>query len=78
MTNAARTFVDVIDRVELYGGSEEVYRSISGLAVLNIDQVIDYCSMLDNVRLNAKVGYFLSQRQAAFAVTEKQLAPLLA
>ena len=34
--------------------------------------------MLDNARLNAKVGYFLSQRKGAFAVTEKQLAPLLA
>lgn len=78
VTNAARTFVDVLDRVELCGGWEEVYRSVSGLAVLNIDQVIDYCSMLDNARLNAKVGYFLSQRQGAFAVTEKQLAPLLA
>ena len=34
--------------------------------------------MLDNSRLNAKVGYFLSQRQDAFSVTEQQLAPLLA
>ncbi len=77
ITNAARTFVDVIDRVELCGGWEEVCRSISSLAVLNVDQVIDYCLMLDNARLNAKVGYFLSQRQDAFAVTEQQLAPLL-
>lgn len=78
VTNAARTFVDVLSRVELCGGWEEVYRSISSLAVLNIDQVIDYCLLLDNTRLNAKVGYFLSQRQDAFAVTEQQLAPLLA
>lgn len=78
VTNPARTFVDVLDRVELCGGWEEVYRSISGLAVLNVDQVIDYCLMLNNSRLNAKVGYFLSQRQAAFAVTEQQLSPLLA
>jgi len=77
-TNAARTFVDVLDRVELCGGWEEVYRSVSSLAVLNVEQVIDYCLLLDNTRLNAKVGYFLSQRQDAFAVTEQQLAPLLA
>lgn len=78
VTNAARTFVDVLDRVKICGGWEEVYRSISNLAVLNVDQVIKYSLMLDNARLNAKVGYFLSQRRDAFGVTEKQLAPLLA
>ncbi|OGT68550.1 MAG: hypothetical protein A3J38_01890 [Gammaproteobacteria bacterium RIFCSPHIGHO2_12_FULL_45_9] len=78
VTNAARTFVDVLSRVELCGGWEEVYRSVSSLAVLNIEQVINYCLLLENTRLNAKVGYFLSQRQDAFAVTKQQLAPLLA
>lgn len=78
VTNAARTYVDALDRIELGGGWEEVVRSLSSLAVLNIDQVIDYCLMLNNARLNAKVGYFLSQRQGAFAVTKEQLAPLLA
>lgn len=78
ITNPARTFVDVLDRVELCGGWEEVYRSISNIVVLHIDQVIDYCLMLGNARLNAKVGYFLSQRQGAFTLTERQLAPLLA
>lgn len=78
VTNPARTFVDTLDRIELCGGWEEVYRSISNLAVLNIEQVVDYCLMLNNARLNAKVGYFLSQRQGAFAVTEQQLTPLLA
>lgn len=78
VTSAARTFVDVLDRVNFCGGWEEVYRSISNLAVLNIDQIIEYCLMLDNARLNAKVGYLLSQRQGAFVVTEQQLTPLLA
>lgn len=78
ITNPARTFVDVLDRIELSGGWEEVYRSISNIAVLDINEVIQYSLMLKNARLAAKVGYFLSQRQGAFAVTEKQLAPLLA
>ena len=77
MTNAARTFVDVLDRVELCGGWEEVCRSISKLVVLNIDEVIDYCLRFENARLNAKVGYFLSLRQGAFEVTEHQLIPLI-
>ncbi|MDF1827024.1 MAG: hypothetical protein P1U39_01955 [Legionellaceae bacterium] len=78
VTNAARTFVDVLDRVELCGGWEEVYRSISSLAILDTQQVINYCLMLNNARLNAKVGYFLSLRQGAFAVPKQQLTPLLA
>lgn len=78
VTNAARTFVDALDRIELCGGWEEVCRSITNLVVFNIDQVIGYCLMFNNARLNAKVGYFLSQRQGAFIVTKEQLAPLLA
>lgn len=78
VTNAARTFVDALDRVELCGGWEEVHRSINNLVVMDIDQVIDYCLMLNNSRLTAKVGYFLSQRQGAFAATQQQLTPLLA
>ncbi len=77
VTNPARTFVDVLDRVELCGGWEEVCRSIQLFAILNINEVIEYCLCLDNLRLNATVGYFLSQRKSAFAVSEKQLKPLL-
>ena len=77
VTNRARTFVDVLDRVELCGGWEEVYRSINSLAILDVKQVVEYCLILDNARLNAKVGYFLSQRRNAFAVTKQQLTPLL-
>jgi predicted transcriptional regulator of viral defense system len=78
VTNPARTFVDVLDRVEYCGGWEEVCRSISSLALLNVEQVIRYCLMLENSRLSAKVGYFLSLRQDAFSVSEKELEPLQA
>ena len=43
-----------------------------------VDQVLRYCLMLENTRLSAKVGYFLSLRQDAFSVSEKQLEPLQA
>lgn len=78
ITDPARTFVDVLDRIELSGGWEEVCRSIANIAALNIEEVIHYCLMLNNAGLSAKVGYFLSQRQGAFAVSEMQLEPLLA
>ncbi len=77
ITNSARTFVDVLDRIDLCGGWEEVCRAIQYIAALNIEEVIHYCLLLDNLRLNATVGYFLSRRKGAFAVSEKQLSPLL-
>jgi len=77
ITSPERTFVDVLDRVDLSGGWEEVVRSISNMAVLKVSDVIKYCLLLDNRILAAKVGYFLEQRQGAFAVGEDVLKPLL-
>jgi predicted transcriptional regulator of viral defense system len=77
VTNAARTYVDVLDRVELSGGWEEILRSISNLVVLNVEEVITYCLMLHNRILAAKVGFFLEQRQGAFKVEDNMLEPLL-
>jgi len=77
VTSSFRTFVDVIDRIALSGGLEEVCRSLEKLMVLNIDSVVKYCLMLKNARLAAKVGYFLMQRDVGFAPTEEQIAPLL-
>jgi predicted transcriptional regulator of viral defense system len=76
VTDPARTFVDILDRIELCGGWEEVCRSIYNFSVLNIDEVIAYCLLLGNARLNATVGYFLSQRKGVFAVNKGQLKPL--
>ena len=77
VTSSSRTFVDVLHRVKLSGGWEEVIRSIGNMSVLNIEHVIEYCMILDNAILSAKVGYFLEQRQGAFAPTEAQLNRLL-
>ena len=77
ITNLARTFVDILDRVELCGGWEEVCRAINNMSVLNLDEAIGYCLLHDNARLAAKVGYFLEQRRGAFAATDTQLKKLL-
>lgn len=78
VASVSRTFVDVLDRIGLSGGLEEVCRSIENAAVLDVDMTINYCLIYQNSRLAAKVGYFLEQRQGAFAITEQQLKPLLA
>jgi len=72
-----RTYVDVLNRVDLSGGWEEVIRSISNISVMNIERVIEYCCKLDNAILSAKVGYFIEQRQGAFAATKEQIDTLL-
>lgn len=78
ITSLERTFVDVLDRIELSGGWEEVLRSLEGIGVLNIDRLIDYTLLLGKAVLNAKVGWCLEQRQGAFAPTEVQIERLLA
>ncbi len=77
ITNLSRTFVDILDRVELCGGWEEVCRALNSMAVLNVEEVVEYCLILKNACLAAKVGYFLEQRQGAFKTSETQLKPLL-
>lgn len=77
ITSLARTFVDVLDRIELSGGWEEVIRSISNMASLDVNAVIQYCLILNNRILAAKVGFFLEQRQGALAISSEVLEPLL-
>lgn len=77
ITTLARTFVDMLDRVEQSGGWEEVLRSLSTINNLNIDRVIDYCIAINRAVLNAKVGWCLEQRQGIFAPSDAQLNRLL-
>lgn len=76
VTNLARTYVDMIDRIDLCGGWEEVCRAIEMIAVVDINTIIDYCLLLKNAILAAKVGYFLDLREGAFKVADAQLAKL--
>jgi predicted transcriptional regulator of viral defense system len=78
VTSIERTFVDVLDRIDLGGGWEELCRSISNIAALNADQVVYYCLKLANAATVAKVGFFLEQRKGAFAPSTKNIRDLLA
>lgn len=77
ITNVSRTYVDVIDRPDLSGGWEEVSRSINNIAVLNYEEILEYCKIRDNSTLNAKVGCFLEQRIGAFEPPKKIIQWLL-
>jgi len=71
-----RAFVDILDRPELSGGWEEIWRSAEHVPVLDLDLVIKYAILLENSTTVAKVGFFLESHQELFAVTEKNLKKL--
>lgn len=77
LTSLERTIVDVLDRADLGGGWEEIWRSLDNVTKLDIDKLISYALLLKNATTIAKVGYFLEQRPAHFAVDINQLKKLL-
>ena len=78
VTNLERTFVDVLDRPELAGGWEEIWRSLEQIEFFDLDKVIEYVKLLDNATTAAKVGFFLEQHKEALMVDDKYFNQLKA
>ena len=76
VTSRERTFVDVLDRPDLGGGWEEVWRSLETLRVLVMDDVLTYVGFLGNATTAALVGFYLEQHQEGLAVDEGVLRNL--
>lgn len=76
VTTIERTLVDCLNRPELSGGWEEIWRSFESINFLDIERVIRYALQLGNATTIAKVGFFLEQHQEQFSVTEEQLNQL--
>jgi len=76
VTTLERTLVDVLDRPELGGGWEEIWRSLEMIATLDLDLVLEYALALENATTIAKVGFFLETHQNEFAVTDQYLTKL--
>jgi predicted transcriptional regulator of viral defense system len=68
VTSRERTLVDVLDRVSLSGGWEEVWRSLEVMTSLDLESVVTYALALGNATTIAKVGFFLEQHAEQFAV----------
>jgi predicted transcriptional regulator of viral defense system len=75
-TTLERTMVDVLDRLDLGGGWEEVWRSLEAVGLFDIPEVIEYASLLDNSTTIAKVGFFLEQHRSELLVEEAHLEAL--
>ncbi len=71
-----RTLVDVLDRPDMTGSWEEIWRSLESLEFFDIEQVIEYVLLLENATTAAKVGFFLEQHREDLMVDDVHLKPL--
>jgi predicted transcriptional regulator of viral defense system len=76
VTSLERTLVDVLDRPELTGSWEEIWRSLESVEFFDIDQVVEYVLLLENATTAAKVGFFLEQHKKTLMVDDVHLKPL--
>jgi predicted transcriptional regulator of viral defense system len=73
VTTLERTMVDLVDRPQLGGGWEEIWRSLEGVEFFNLDQVVEYTLLLKNRTTVAKVGFFLEQHRETLMVNDPHL-----
>lgn len=73
VTNLERTFVDVLDRPELTGSWEEIWRSLEAVEFFDLDKVVEYTFLLENRTTAAKVGFFLEQHKESLMVQNEFL-----
>lgn len=78
LTCLERTVVDVLDRPDLGGGWEEIWRSLDNITQLDTSRLIEYALLLNNATTIAKLGYFLEQRPSHFTLEKTHLEKLLA
>lgn len=68
VTSLERTLVDVLDRPDLAGGVEEVWRSLHAVPALDPRLLEEYVNLVGSKTLAAKVGFFLEARREELVV----------
>jgi predicted transcriptional regulator of viral defense system len=76
VTNLERTLVDVLDRPNLCGSWEEIWRSLESIEYLNLEKVLEYAFLLGNATTIAKVGFFLETHRQTLLVPGEMLEKL--
>ena len=76
VTSLERALVDLLDRPDLGGGWEEIWRSLESVEYFDLQEVIDYALLLENATTAAKVGFFLSQHRERLMVGDADLERL--
>ncbi len=76
VTSLERTLVDVLNRPDLGGEWEEIWRSLESVEFFDLDKVVEYTLLLENATTAAKVGFFLDQHREALMVEDAHLKAL--
>jgi len=76
VTTLERTVADVLDRPDLAGGVEEVWRSLRSVPALDLGPLEEYVTLLHSRTLAAKVGFFLDTRREDLVVPPQLLERL--
>ncbi len=76
VTSRERTLVDVLDRPELSGSWEEIWRSLESVRFYNLDKIVEYALLLGNATTGAKVGFFLETHREDYWVEDYHLNEL--
>ena len=71
-----RTLVDVLDRPDLSGSWEEIWRSLESVEFFDLDKIVEYALLLGNATTVAKVGFFLKQHREPLMVEDRYLKAL--
>lgn len=76
VTSFERTLVDMLDRPDLSGGWEEIWRSLESVEYFDLDKVIEYALYLGNATTIALVGFYFEQHQNELHVKTYHLKKL--
>jgi predicted transcriptional regulator of viral defense system len=71
-----RTLVDVMDRPDLSGSWEEIWRSLESVEFFDLDKVVEYAILLGNATTGAKVGFFMEQHREPLMAEDRHLKAL--
>jgi predicted transcriptional regulator of viral defense system len=73
VTTLERTVADVLDRPDLAGGTDEVWRSVQAVPALDPMALELYVALLGSRTLAAKVGFFLESRRDELVIPDALL-----
>jgi len=78
VTDRERTILDCVDRLDLAGGFEEAFKSLSSMKNVNFDRLYDYAVAQRKKIIFHKLGFLLSRQQIrdSWHVNDEQLASL--
>ena len=65
-----------MDRPDLTGSLEEIWRSLELVEFFDLDKVVEYVLLLENATTAAKVGFFLEQHGETLMVQDVHLKAL--